>query len=73
MGWSSILGDGRAYRILVGNPEGKRRLEKSRRKWVDNLKMDLREIECDMDWIDLPHDRDQSRPVVNTVMKLRVP
>jgi hypothetical protein len=43
-----------AYRILVGKPEGKRSLRRPRRRWVDNIKMDLREIEWDgMDWIDL--------------------
>jgi hypothetical protein len=43
-----------AYRILVGKPEGKRQLGRSRRRWVDNIKMDLREIRWDsMDWIDL--------------------
>jgi hypothetical protein len=49
-----------AYRILVGNPEGKRPLGKPRRRWVDNIKMDLGEIEWDgMDWIDLVQDGDQ--------------
>jgi hypothetical protein len=47
---------------LVGNPEGKRPLGRPRRRWVDNIKMDLREIGCDgMDWIDLAQDRDQWR------------
>jgi hypothetical protein len=46
------------YRILVGNPEGKRPLRRPRRRWVDNIKMDLREIGWDgMDWIDLVQDR----------------
>jgi hypothetical protein len=63
-----------AYRILVGKPEGKRPLGRPRRRWVDNIKMDLREIEWDgMDWIDLAQDRDQWRAIVNTVMNLRVP
>jgi hypothetical protein len=63
-----------AYRILVGKPEGKRPLGRPRRRWVDNIKMDLREIGWDcMDWIDLAHDRDQWRALVNTVMNLRVP
>jgi hypothetical protein len=63
-----------AYRILVGKPEGKMPLgRRRRRRWVDNIKMDLREIEWDgMDWIDLSQDRDQWRPLVNTVMNLRV-
>jgi hypothetical protein len=58
----------------VGKQEGKRPLGRLRRKWVDNIKMDLREIGWDgMDYIDLPHDRDQWRDLVNTVMNLRVP
>jgi hypothetical protein len=63
-----------AYRILVGKPEGKRPLGRKRRRWLDNIKMDLREIGWDgMDWIDLAQDMDQWRALVNTVMKLRVP
>jgi hypothetical protein len=49
-----------AYRILVGEPEGMRPLGSPRRRWVDNIKMDLREIGWDgVDWIDMPQDRDQ--------------
>jgi hypothetical protein len=60
-----------AYRILVGKPEGKRPLRRPRRTWVDNIKIDLRDIGCDgMDWIDLAQDKDQWRALVNTVMKL---
>jgi hypothetical protein len=63
-----------AYRILVGKPEGKRALGRPRRRWVGNIKMDLREIGWDgMDWIDLAQNRDQWRALVNTVMNLRVP
>jgi hypothetical protein len=63
-----------AYRILVGKPEGKRTLGRPRRKWVYNIKMDLREIGWDgMDWIDLAQDRDQRRALVNTVMNHQVP
>jgi hypothetical protein len=63
-----------AYRILVGKPEGKRPLRRPRRRRVDNIKMDLREIGWHgMDWIDLDQDRDQWRALVNTVMNLRVP
>jgi hypothetical protein len=63
-----------AYRILVGNPEAKRPLGRPRRRWVDNIKMDLREIGWDGgDWIDLPQDRDQWRDLVNAVMNLQVP
>jgi hypothetical protein len=63
-----------AYRILVGKPEGKRSLGRPRRRWVDNIKMDLREIgRHGVDWIELAQDRDQWRALVNTVMNLRVP
>jgi hypothetical protein len=63
-----------AYRILVGKPEGKRPLGRPRRRWEDNIKMDLTEIGWGgMDWIDLAQDRDQWRGLVNTVMNLRVP
>jgi hypothetical protein len=62
-----------AYRILVGKAEGKRPLGRSRRRWVDNSKIDRREIGWDgMDWIDLVQDRHQWRALVNTVMNLRV-
>jgi hypothetical protein len=58
----------------VGKPEGKRPLGRPRRRWADNIEIDLREIEWDdMDWIDLAQDRDQWRALVNTVMNLRVP
>jgi hypothetical protein len=63
-----------AYRLLVGNPEGKRPLERPRRRWVDNIKIDLREIGWDGgDWIGLAQDRDQWRALVKAVMNLRVP
>jgi hypothetical protein len=63
-----------AYRILVGKPEGRRPLGRPRRRWVDNIKMDLREIGWDgIDWIDLAQDRDQWRVLGNAVMNLRVP
>jgi hypothetical protein len=63
-----------AYRIFVGKPEGRRPLGRPRRRWVDNIKMDLMEIEWDgRDWIELAQDRDQWRALVNTVMNLRVP
>jgi hypothetical protein len=58
----------------VGKPEVKRPLGRPRRRWVDNIKMDLREVGWDcMDWIDLTGDRDQWRALVNTVMNFRVP
>jgi hypothetical protein len=63
-----------AYRILAGKPEGKRLLGRPRRRWVDNIEIDLREIGWGgMDWIDLAQDRDQWRALVNTVMNIRVP
>jgi hypothetical protein len=65
-----------AYRILVGKPEGKRPLGRHRGRWEDNIKMDfiVRVMGwCGMDWIDLTHDRDQWRALVNTVMNFRVP
>jgi hypothetical protein len=58
----------------VGKPEGKRPLGRPRRRWEDNIILDLREIGWDdMDWIDLAQDRNQWRAFVNTVMNLRVP
>jgi hypothetical protein len=63
-----------AFRISVGKPEKKRPLGRLRRTWVDNIKIDLREIGWDcMNWIELAQDRDQWRALVNTVMNLRVP
>jgi hypothetical protein len=63
-----------AYRTLVGKPEGKRPLGRPRRKWMDNARMDLREIGWDgMEWIDLAQDRDQWRALMNTAMNHRVP
>jgi hypothetical protein len=68
------MGENRnAYRILVGKPEGNGPLERPRCKWVDNIKMDLREIGWyGMDWIDLDQNRDQWWALVNTAMNLRV-
>jgi hypothetical protein len=57
----------------VGKPEGKRPLGRPRHRWVNNIKMDLRETGWDiMDWIDLTQDSDQSRDLVNTVVDPRV-
>jgi hypothetical protein len=62
------------YDILVGRPEGRRPLGRPRRRWEDNIKMNLREIGFeDVDWINLAQDRDWWRPLVNMVMRLRVP
>jgi hypothetical protein len=69
------MGEGRCvYRVLVGKPEGKRPLERPRRRWEDNIKMDLREIGIDgVNWIRLAQDRVQWRAFVNTVMNCRIP
>jgi len=62
------------YKVLVGKPEGKRPLGRPRRKWEDNIKMDLQEVVCwGMDWIDLAQDRDRWQELVDAVMDLRVP
>ena len=62
------------YRVLVGKPEGKRPLGRPRRRWEDNIKMDLQEVGCEgMDWIELAEDRDRWRARVNAVMNLQVP
>ena len=63
-----------AYRVLVGRPEGKRPLGRPRRRWEDNIKMDLREVGYDGgDWINLAQDRDLWRAYVRAAMNLRVP
>jgi hypothetical protein len=62
-----------AYRILVGRPEGRRPLGRPRRRWQDNIKMDLQAVGWGMDWIELAQDRDMWRVLVNAVMNLRVP
>jgi hypothetical protein len=63
-----------AYRIMVGKQEGKRPSERPRRRWEDNIKMDLREIGWSgMDWIDLSRIRDQWRALVKIVMNILVP
>jgi len=62
------------YRALVGKPEGKRPLGRSRRRWEDNIKIGLQEVGCEgMDWIEMAQDKDSWRALVNAVMKLRVP
>jgi len=64
----------RVYRILLGKPEGRRPLGISRRRWVDNIRIDLQEVICGyMDWIGLAQDRDRWRTLVSAVMSLRVP
>jgi hypothetical protein len=74
-GHVTTMGEKRnSYRILVGKPERKKPLGRPRRRWVDNIKIDLREIGWDsMDLIDLVQDRDKWWSLLNTVMNLRVP
>jgi len=61
------------YRVLVGKPEGRRPLGRPRRRWADNIRMDLQEVGCGyMDWIGLAQDRDRWRTLVSAVMNLRV-
>jgi hypothetical protein len=75
LAWGALrAGDGRGvYRVLVVRPEGRRPLERPRRRWEDNIKMDLREIGIDgANWIRLAQDRVQWRAFVNTVMNIRV-
>ena len=63
-----------AYRVLVGKPEGKTPLGRPRRRWVDNMRMELQEVGCGYgDWIGLAQDRDGWRKLVNAVKNLRVP
>ena len=63
-----------AYRVLVGKPVGKRPLGRPRRRWVDNIRMDLQEVGCGYgDWIGLAQDRYRWRTLVSAVMNLRVP
>jgi len=74
VGHVAHMGESRGvYSVLVGKPEGKRPLGRSRRKWEDNIKMNLQEMGCgDIDWIDVVQDRDRWRALVSAVMKLRV-
>jgi len=74
-GACSTYGERRGvYRVLVGKPEGKRPLGKPRRRWEDNIKMDLQEVGCrGLDWVELAQDKDRWRALVNAVMNLRVP
>jgi hypothetical protein len=63
-----------SYKILIGKPEGRRPLGRYRRRWEDNIRMDLRAIVWKgVDWIRLAQDRDQWRAAVNTVMNLHIP
>jgi len=61
-------------RVLVGKPEGRRSQGRPRRRWEDNIRMDLREVGCGcVDWMELAQDRDRWRALVSAVMNLRVP
>jgi hypothetical protein len=63
-----------AYRLLVGKPEGKRPLGRPRRRWVDNIRMDLGEVGCgNVDWIGLAQNRNKWSALVNAVMNVPVP
>ena len=69
------MGEGRGvHMVLVGKPEGKRPLGRPRRRWEDNIKMDLHEVEGDFgDWMELAQDMERWRALVSTVMNFRVP
>ena len=74
-GACGTYGAGRGvHRVLVGRPEGKRPLGRPRRRWGDNIKMDLQEVNGGWeDWMELAQDRDRWRALASTVMNLRVP
>ena len=70
------MGEGRGvHRVLVGKPEGKRPLRRPRRRWEDNIKMDLQEVGCGVcgDWMELAQDRERRRALVSAVMNFLVP
>jgi len=75
MGHVARIGKTRGlYRVLVGKLEGKRPLARSRRRWEDNIKMDIQEVRFEgMDWIELAQDRDSWRTLMSAIMNLRVP
>jgi len=74
-GHAAHMGDRKGvFRVLLGKPEGKRLLGRPRRRWEDNIKMDIQEVGCGgMDWIEMAQDRDRWRALVNAVMNLWVP
>ena len=71
----ACMGEGRGvHRVLVGKPEGKRPLGRARRRWEDNIRIDLQEVGCgSIDWIELAQDRNMWRDVVKAVMNLWAP
>ena len=71
----TLMGERRGvHRVLVGKPEGKRPMGRPRRRWEDNIKLDLQEVEGSCgDWMELAQDRDSWRALVSTVMNLGVP
>jgi len=78
MGWArhvELMWERRGlYRVLLGKHEGKKPFGRHRRRWEDNIKMDLQVVGCEVtDWIELAQDRDMWRALVNVVMNLRVP
>ena len=74
-GHVACMGEERGvYRVLLGKPEGRRLLGRPRRRWVDNIRMDLQEVGCGyMDWIGLAQDRDRWQTIVSVVMNLWIP
>ena len=73
-GHEASMGEERCIQGFVGKPEGQRPLGRPRRRWKDNIKMDIQEVECEgMDCMQLAQDRDGWRALVNAVMNLRVP
>ena len=74
-GHAARMGEERgAYMVLVGKPEGRRPLGRPRRRWVDNIRMDLQEVGCGyVDWIGLTQDRERWRTLMSALMNLRVP
>ena len=68
------MGEGKGvHRVLIGKPEGNRPLGRPRRRWEDNIKMDIQEVEGGGDWKELDQDWDMWQALVNTVMNFRVP
>ena len=73
-GHVALMGEGKGvHRVLIGKPEGNRPLGRPRRRWEDNIKMDIQEVEGGGDWKELDQDWDMWQALVNTVMNFRVP